>query len=68
MDDVDRADQQIEQTLAAALAKAKRNAPASQEPRGECYFCGEPVAPGMRWCDVFCRDRQDYESARRRFA
>lgn len=68
MDDVDRADKQIEQNLAAALAKTRKRMAEAQAATGECYFCGEPVGPGMRWCDVFCRDRQEYEAARRPFA
>lgn len=23
---------------------------------GECLDCGEPVPPGHRWCDVYCRN------------
>jgi predicted nucleic acid-binding Zn ribbon protein len=32
-----------------------RSAPALM-PKGECHFCGEEVADGLRFCGPDCRD------------
>jgi hypothetical protein len=54
MDDADRADGPIEQARKAAIEQARR-APALL-PKGCCHYCEEPVAAGLRFCDVVCRD------------
>ncbi|GHU08344.1 hypothetical protein AGMMS50225_06810 [Betaproteobacteria bacterium] len=41
----------------------KPEAPAAT---GHCLFCGEPVAPGLRWCDVACRDDWEFLDAQLR--
>lgn len=61
MDEADRADEQAEQTLRAALAK---RLPAGPEATGLCLWCGIEVEPGRRFCDRECRD--DWELAARR--
>lgn len=30
---------------------------------GACYYCGEDVAPGARFCDTDCRDGWQREQA-----
>lgn len=45
----------------SALQLRKASAP---EPCGACLNCGEPLEPGLRWCDTDCRD--DWEAVLRR--
>ncbi|GHT86961.1 hypothetical protein AGMMS49960_06820 [Betaproteobacteria bacterium] len=52
-DDIDRANEQAERIASVELAW---RAPAGPTATGFCLNCGEPVAPGLRWCDVECRD------------
>jgi len=33
-------------------------------PTGQCLWCGAPLEPPLRWCDVGCRD--DWERAHER--
>lgn len=58
MDEADRADEQAEQTLRAALL---RRLPTGPEATGECLWCRIEVDRGVRWCDRDCRD--DWERA-----
>lgn len=55
-DEADRADEQAEQTLRAALL---RRLPAGPVATGLCLWCGVEVSAGVRWCHRECRD--DYE-------
>lgn len=61
MDEADRADEQAEQTLRAALL---RRLPAGPAATGVCLWCAIEVPPGARFCDRDCRD--DWERAERR--
>lgn len=56
-DHADNADSRIYRAIAAGLAAARR-APALQ-PDCRCYFCDEPVAVDLLFCDMDCRD--DYQ-------
>lgn len=51
MDDVDRAQERIEQTVADGIRKAS-NAQ-GLKPNGFCYYCNESVQPGRVFC---CKD------------
>ena len=58
-DDADRADRMIEQTVADAIAAARR---ARALPyTGLCHWCGDVTGGGRRFCDADCRD--DWERA-----
>lgn len=62
-DDADRAAEQQEMLLAAALARRAQAGPVAT---GYCLHCGEPLAPNLRWCDADCRDdwqRSSYRHA-----
>jgi len=44
-----------------AIRKRKETGPKAI---GVCYYCGEPLESGLRWCDIDCRD--DWEEEKRR--
>lgn len=54
MDEIDRAQTEIEHQLRGRLAAAVTRD--SAEATGACLNCGEPLPPGHRWCDAHCRD------------
>jgi hypothetical protein len=54
MDEVDRAQTEIEYALGNLVRKARRMAP--PEPTECCLNCGAHIASGRRWCDPGCRD------------
>jgi len=54
MDDADRALITIEQ-MASVSARNKRPEP-SKASTGECWYCGDNLTSGLRWCDAQCRD------------
>lgn len=66
MDDADRAEERIEQAMEDALAEVRRSQAHGIKATGLCLFCGEPLPPVMRFCDVDCRDAYDYEKRIRR--
>jgi hypothetical protein len=53
MDESDRADAEVERTLAEALRAKKPEGPS---PTGFCFWCDEPVEDTRRWCSPGCRD------------
>jgi hypothetical protein len=55
-DEIDRANERAQELLDESLAKRRESGP---PPCGACYFCHEPLAPGLRWCDTDCR--KDWE-------
>lgn len=64
MDDADRAEERIENTIADGIAECRR-AP-SLIAVGFCHYCGDPVAPGRLFCDIYCARDWEYEQARRK--
>lgn len=65
MDDADRAEERIENTIADALAEVRRKP--SLIAVGHCHSCGEAIAPGHLFCDADCRtDWQALQDARKR--
>jgi hypothetical protein len=54
MDEADIAAPLIEATVEMGIRQA-RSAPALM-PRGQCHFCDEEVADGLRFCGPDCRD------------
>lgn len=55
----DMASEREQQELERARAFRK---PVGPDPTGHCLYCGAPLAEGLRWCDVDCRD--DWERVR----
>ena len=53
MDDIDRAQDHIEKTLALQIAEA-RSATKQQPGRRDCDNCGELARPGSRFCSREC--------------
>ncbi len=54
MDEADLAQTEIDHRLRGCIAVAAQSEPVPDT--GECLNCGEPLAPGRRWCDAGCRD------------
>lgn len=54
MDEVDRAQVEIEHALLGQMAAAR--AEASIAATGKCLNCGQALPRRMRWCDAGCRD------------
>lgn len=54
MDEVDRAQVEIEHALLGRLAAARETS--SVTSTGKCLNCGHPLPRRMRWCDAGCRD------------
>lgn len=52
-DEADRANEQAERLLNAALNMRKPEGP---DATGYCLWCGEPLTGKRRWCDAKCRD------------
>ncbi len=61
MDDVDRAEQRIEEILEDALAEVRRAQEHGVKAIGACLYCGETLPDPMRFCDADCRDAWDHE-------
>jgi hypothetical protein len=61
VDEADIADERIAIEMRRLLQLRRRAGP---QPTGRCLWCGEPVRPPLRWCDVSCRD--DWERAHER--
>lgn len=57
MDQLDRAEEEIEAELAEALRQRK---PGGPPPTGFCHYCGEPLEPGWRWCGHGCEDEWEF--------
>lgn len=65
MDDADRAEERIQNTLNDALAEVRRKP--SLLAVGYCHSCGEAIQTGHLFCDVDCRqDFEAREAARKR--
>ena len=58
MDDADRAADREDIAREAAVAAIRRRIE-SIPSLGYCYYCGEALRAGKRFCDADCRD--DYE-------
>lgn len=52
-DVTDRADVEVERSLAYALRQRRPEGPAET---GFCLSCSEDLPQGRRWCDAVCRD------------
>lgn len=64
MDEVDRAEERIEDAISDAIAKARRALGHALKPIGVCHWCESPVSSGRIFCSADCRD--DYEANLRR--
>lgn len=65
MDDVDRGNEQAEQTLAAYIKAVRDRAMNSLQPTGQCHNCGEDQ-PLKLFCDADCRLDYDRRELMRR--
>lgn len=63
MDDIDRAQNEVERTLAEALRRRSSPGPVAT---GRCLYCDELVADAHRWCDTDCRGGWEREARRAR--
>lgn len=64
VDQLDRAEEEIEAELAEALRRRKPGGPAAT---GACLYCGEALQDGRRWClGATCERGWEYEQERRR--
>lgn len=45
--------EELDRDLAVAAARSRAGGPPDI---GQCHNCGEPLQPGMRFCDLDCRD------------
>jgi hypothetical protein len=57
-DDIDAA--QDAEALDRWISLTQKRAPGPAE-TGACLLCEEPMLPGRRWCDSFCRGRWEAE-------
>ena len=64
MDDADRASEREDIARAAALEAVRRRFD-SLPPLGCCYYCGEALRAGKRFCDSDCRDDYDRQEKMR---
>lgn len=60
MDEADRAQSEVERSLAEAMRTRRREGPPAT---GQCLWCDEPVEAPRRWCGSDCRDQ--WETHRR---
>lgn len=68
MDDADRAEARIEETLSDALEEVHRAMHRAMPAVGACHYCGEPLGAGGRFCDADCRDAYEHEQRMRLIA
>lgn len=61
MDVTDRADAEIERSLAEA---AKLRRPTGPVPTGRCLYCDEILDDQRRWCGADCRDQWEAHRVR----
>lgn len=64
-DEIDRANDEVERFLVQALQNNAAARPLLLA-CGQCHYCGEAVAEGLRFCDAECRDDYDKLIAARR--
>lgn len=62
-DDIDRAQNEVDRSLAEALRMKKPVGPIAT---GRCLHCDEIVADTHRWCGIECREGWEKESRRGR--
>lgn len=62
-DDIDRAQNEEERSLAEALRARRPSGPVAT---GRCHFCDEIVGDNQRWCDAECRDQLEALRSKRR--
>lgn len=61
MDDIDRANDQVDKETEQLINQARKSQPEAAA-TGACLYCGDEVKPGFRWCCPECRD--DWEMVR----
>lgn len=66
MDDIDKAQANIERDAPYILAASKK--PVGPQPNGRCHFCDELVGDEARFCDVECARGWEREATAQRRA
>jgi hypothetical protein len=64
-DEIDRANDEAERFLARSIHNNQTARPVLLA-CGQCHYCGEGVAEGLRFCDADCRDDYDRLSEARK--
>lgn len=62
MDEADRANDEVERSLAEAARLRKPTGPIAT---GRCLYCDDIVGDTQRWCSVECRDNWEAPHVRR---
>lgn len=62
MDEADITAERLEREMERLLALRRASGP---QPTGACLWCGDPLAPRLRWCSPECRDDWERDHARR---
>jgi uncharacterized OB-fold protein len=57
VDEVDRANEQLEKSIEKALENINTNIPKNKT--GKCLSCGKLVIDERRWCSADCRDNYE---------
>lgn len=68
MDDVDRADKRITDTVNDGIAAARRALSNSLRACGVCHWCESPIGTGRVFCSTSCHDDWRHEQERRKAA
>jgi hypothetical protein len=63
MDEIDRAQNEVERSLGEAMRLRKPEGPVAT---GRCLYCESLLEPGRRWCDSICREDWETELSRGR--
>ena len=53
-DNLDRANDELQMSLAQAIRQRKPEGPKAT---GQCLWCDESTGKDQRWCDAWCRDQ-----------
>lgn len=61
MDDADKANRHVEILHTASLQQSLKPT-VEGVATGACWFCGDDVEPGRRWCNAQCRDDWEMEN------
>ena len=57
VDEVDKANEQVEKSIEVALKNIDTTIPKNNT--GKCLYCGLDVKDERRWCNADCRDNDE---------
>lgn len=66
MDDADRSDKRITDTVADGIAASRRALSNSLRSVGVCHFCESPINTGRIFCSTECHKDWEHEKQRRK--